>query len=388
MSLVTNISLILAQIGANQGSDPLGYILNIAFLILIFMSMFYGQKLQAYRATKSIEKGLEKLKKWDVKCKNLIVNKIQGMNPSTPKEIERQLEEFITFVAISPTDLDPAGIVPKFEHVVDVRDARFEEQTKIFAPEAPSSQRQNLENLLEAGMAVDQIYRLIRHYLILGKKTKSLILLMQIEMQLGMIMTLAKSYKNAAKAFAEGSPIGDALGPMVVASFIRNVVADPSTVEVIDAARDTIYQEVPFEGRRVFIVRAKGPGGTVGKPGEVMKNLIHDHAEKLERIIMIDAGLKMEGDKSGSVAIGVGAAIGGIGIEKYKIEESATSKKVPIDAIICRQSLDDAITTMTKEIVQSVPKIVEKVKETIRARTSSSATVIVAGIGNTIGIGV
>ena len=36
---------------------------------------------------------------------------------------------------------------------------------------------------------------------------------------------------------------------------------------------------------------------------------------------MIDAALKMEGDKTGSVVIGVGAAIGGIGVEKYKIEQ-------------------------------------------------------------------
>ena len=102
---------------------------------------------------------------------------------------------------------------------------------------------------------------------------------------------------------------------------------------------------------------------------------------------MIDAGLKLTGDKTGSIAIGVGAAIGGIGIEKHYIEESSTGKEIPIDALICRQSLEDAITTMKRPITQSVSKIVEHIKMAIRKRTEKGTKVIVAGIGNTIGIG-
>lgn len=103
---------------------------------------------------------------------------------------------------------------------------------------------------------------------------------------------------------------------------------------------------------------------------------------------MIDAGLKLSGDKTGSIAIGVGAAIGGIGVEKYYIEDSTTKKAIPIDAVICRQSLEDAITTMKRPITQSVAEIVEKIKMGIRKRTPKGAKVIVAGIGNTIGIGI
>jgi hypothetical protein len=103
---------------------------------------------------------------------------------------------------------------------------------------------------------------------------------------------------------------------------------------------------------------------------------------------MIDAGLKLEGEKTGSVAIGVGAAIGGIGIEKFYIEESSTEKAVPIDALICKQSLEDAITTMSKSITESVPKLVEKIKQAILQRTEKGAKIIVAGIGNTIGVGI
>ncbi|MBD3351758.1 MAG: DUF1512 domain-containing protein, partial [Candidatus Lokiarchaeota archaeon] len=136
------------------------------------------------------------------------------------------------------------------------------------------------------------------------------------------------------------------------------------------------------------IIRAKGPGGTVGKPGEAIKQIVEKDSGEIKLIIMVDAGLKMEGDKTGSVVIGVGAAIGGVGVEKFKIEESTTAREIPIDAIVCRESLEDAICTMKKPIVNSVPIIIDKIKTSIRMQTDEGDTVILAGIGNTIGIGI
>ena len=206
-------------------------------------------------------------------------------------------------------------------------------------------------------------------------------------MQMSLLLAMAKSYYHATKAFSEGSPIGDALGPMVAGSFVRNV-AQRDDVESLEIAKDTIIQEVNFEDRIVYVVRARGPGGTVGKPGTAIKKLVEEHGDSIERIIMIDAGLKLSGDKRGSIAIGVGAAIGGIGVEKYYIEDSTTKKAIPIDALICKESLDDAITTMKRDITQSVSDIVEKIKMGIRLRTQKGSKVIVAGIGNSIGIGI
>jgi len=376
------------QIGQTQ-TDPLSIILNLLFFLLIFVSMFYGQRIQSWKAAKQIEAGLEKLKKWNEECKETLLNKFKEFadKKETDKDLMIKLEDFITFIAIIPVMLDPYGIIPKIDHIIDVRDYRFKEEVAILAPNADDIRRQSLENLLEAVMAVDFIYRLIKHYLILGKKSKSMILLLQISMQMSIILAMAKSFFYASKAFAEGSPIGDALGPMVAGKFVRDV-ANNGDVEAQDISNDTIMQEVEFEGRTVYVVRAKGPGGTVGKPGKAIKTLVEKHGDSISRIIMIDAGLKLSGDKTGSLAIGVGAAIGGIGVEKYFIENSTTNKAIPIDAVICKQSLEDAITTMKRTITQSVPHIVEKIKMAIRKRTQSGTKVIVAGIGNTIGIGV
>jgi hypothetical protein len=378
---------VIFQFGTNQGTDPFSIIINLLFFLFIFLSIFYGQRIQGWTASRQIQGHLEKLKKWNEECKQILLTNFKqfAAKALTEKDLSLKLEDFLSFITIPPTSLDPYGIVPKFDHIVDVRDTRFKEEVGILAPTADEVQIENLENLVEAVMAVDFIYRLIRHYLILGKKSKSMILLLQISMQMGIIMALAKSYFSAAKAFSEGSPIGDGLGPLVVASFIREISKEP--VEARELMKETTVQEITFEERTVYIVRAKGPGGTVGKPGKVIKKLIEEHGDSISRIIMIDAGLKLTGDKTGSIAIGVGAAIGGIGIEKHYIEESSTGKDIPIDALICRQSLEDAITTMKRPITQSVSKIVEHIKMAIRKRTEKGTKVIVAGIGNTIGIG-
>jgi len=376
------------QVGQQQ-TDPFSLILNLLFFLLIFVSMFYGQRIQAWKAAKEIETGLEKLKKWNEECKQILLTSFKeyANKKETDKDLMIKLEDFMTFIAIIPVMLDPYGIIPKLDHVIDVRDYRFREEVEILAPNAEEATRQRLENLLEAAMAVDFIYRLIKHYLILGKKSKSMILLMQIAMQMSLILSLAKSFFFASKAFAEGSPIGDALGPMVVGTLIRDL-SNNEDIEAQEIAKDTIVQEISFEERTIYIVRAKGPGGTVGKPGKAIKMLIEKHGDSISRIIMIDAGLKLTGEKTGSLAVGVGAAIGGIGVEKYFIEDSTTKKSIPIDALICKQSLEDAITTMKKSITQSVPHIVEKIKMAIRKRTERGTKVIVAGIGNTIGVGI
>ncbi len=372
-------------------TDPLGLMFNLLWFVLIFVSMFYGTKLQAWRSAKEIESGLEKLKKWNDECKQILVSNFKKYadKKETEKDLMLKIENFLTFIAITPVDLDPYGIIPKIGHIIDVRDERFKEEIAMLAPNADPGtyEVQNLENTFEAAMAVDFVYRLVKHFLILGKKSKSYIILMQISMQMSIILAMAKSYYHATKAFAEGSPIGDALGPLVVGTFVRDITGSDGA-EAKEIAKDTIVQEVTFEERTVYVIRAKGPGGTVGKPGTAIKKLVEEHGESISRIIIIDAGLKLASDKVGSIVIGVGAAIGGIGVEKSYIEDSFTEKAIPIDALICKQSLENAITTMSRPITKSVYPIVEKIKMGIRKRTEKGAKVIVAGIGNTIGIGI
>jgi hypothetical protein len=83
----------------------------------------------------------------------------------------------------------------------------------------------------------------------------------------------------------------------------------------------------------------------------------------------------------------VGVAIGGPGIDKFKIETLAREKNIPLYAIVIYQSILEAITPMRESIVKSADIVVNRVKEIIREKVPVSGEAIVAGIGNTIGVG-
>jgi hypothetical protein len=144
---------------------------------------------------------------------------------------------------------------------------------------------------------------------------------------------------------------------------------------------------VPLEGRTAFIVKAKGPGGNVGKPGDAVKVVVDENDGKIASVIMIDAGLKLEGETVGEVAEGIGAAIGGPGVDQYKIEEAVVKHQIPINAVIVKEDIGDAVSPMRKEIADSVDKVIERVKSVILERSKEGDKVIIVGVGNTIGIG-
>ena len=71
-------------------------------------------------------------------------------------------------------------------------------------------------------------------------------------------------------------------------------------------------------------------------------------------VIMIDAGLKLEGETVGEVSEGIGAAIGGPGVDQFKIEAKLTKYQIPINAVIIKEDIGDAVSPMRKEINDAV----------------------------------
>jgi hypothetical protein len=147
---------------------------------------------------------------------------------------------------------------------------------------------------------------------------------------------------------------------------------------------ETVYSESKFEGRKLILLKAEGPYATVGRPGEATEFLVKQY--KPDIIVMVDAALKLEGEDSGEVAQGFGAAIGGIGTDRFKIEEIATKSNIPVFSIVIKQSVKDAITLMKKEIADQMSNVKNQVHEIITDNTKSNQTVLVIGVGNTLGV--
>jgi hypothetical protein len=364
---------------AQFGDSPLNWIFQVFFSLIFIVFVFYGQRIQMYIMVREIESSLLRLKFIRDEGRKIAITTIKEIGKPEADPADR-VDRFLEYVTIPPESMDPAGVVWKLEHVLDVRDERFKDEVKLMAPQADETNVNNMENTLEAAAALNIIYKVIRHFYILGKKTLSLYIIMQIQMILPLIMREAEAYASALKAFSYGQPIGDGAGALVAAKLMYS--QKKQKIE-----KDCVVAKVPLEGRTAYVIKAEGPGGNVGKPGEAIKRVIEEHKGKFAMIVMIDAALKLEGEKPGEVAEGVGAAIGGPGTEQYKIEESILEHKIPINAVVIKEDIGDAVSPMRKEVFDATEVAVERVKQVIRERTKEGDSVIIAGIGNTIGVG-
>ncbi|WP_052287753.1 DUF1512 family protein [Hyperthermus butylicus] len=72
--------------------------------------------------------------------------------------------------------------------------------------------------------------------------------------------------------------------------------------------------------------------------------------------------------------------------KKIRIERIAVKHNIPLYAIAIKMGVEEAITAMKKEIVEGVEKAVERVKKLVLEVTKPGDTVIVVGVGNTIGV--
>jgi len=375
----------LAAISALQNwiaQEPFGdysWILTVIFYAFFFVFMFYGQRIQMYVMLREVESSLYKLKYIKDEGRKIAIETIREIGkPQTDPTV--RVDRFLEYITITPQSLDPAGVVWKLEHILDVRDTRFKDEVKLMGPAADQTQANNLELTLEAAMALNYIYKVIRHYYLFGKKTLSLYIIMQIQMILPLVMREAEAYANALKAFAHGQPIGDGAGALVAAKLMHGN-------ETRKIPKDCVVAPVPIEGRTAYVIKAEGPGGEVGKIGDGIKTIIDENEGKIATIVMVDAAMKLEGEEVGEVAEGVGAAIGGPGVDQFKIEESILKYRIPINAVIIKEDIGDAVSPMRKEIFDAVDKTIERIKQVILERTKEGDKVIIAGAGNTIGIG-
>ncbi len=351
---------------------------QLLWFIFFAIFMFYGQRIQTTIMLNEIGGSLARLKLIKDRGREIAIATIRDLGKPTEDPTAR-VDRILEHVDIEPVKLDPAGVIKRLEHIIDVRDFRFKDEVKAMAPQCDETQINNLTNMLEAALSLNQMYKIVRHFYLTGKKTLSFYIILQLQMILPIVMKEAEAFASALRTFTLGQPIGDGVGALVAARLM-------SGKEKRVLAKDTVTAEAPIDGRIAYIVKAEGPGGNVGKPGEAVKQILEEKEGKVAMMIVIDAAQKLEGEKIGEVIEGVGVAIGGPGVEKYKVEEVATKYKVPINAILVKEDIGDVVSTMRKEIFDSVDVAIERIKRLIHENTKEGDAVIIAGIGNTMGI--
>ncbi len=369
----SNLDILDEFFGTGGDSNP--FMMLIWFLPIILF-VFYGQRIQLIITSREIKKKMSELEQFRNDSRNELINYIkQKLSPNgDPTE---KLDRFFDYFTIMPVDIDPNGIIPKIHHLVRSREDTTRKQVKSMFSEINTLEITKVQNLLEIVTTLQLLHKIVRHLFLTAKKQNNYPLILPLQMMLPFIMEQAEALKDAIPAFKQAQPIGDGIGPLVVGGMMLNTKKQKAEFE-------TVYSESEFDGRKLILLKAEGPYATVGRPGEATESLI----EKLKPsiIIMVDAALKLEGEDTGSIAQGFGAAIGGIGTDRFKIEAVAAKYNIPILALVVRQSVKDAITLMKKEISDQTENIKSQVYEMITDNSNPDQTVLVIGVGNTMGV--
>jgi len=360
-------------LGMGDDSNPL---LWLIWIIPIVIFVFYGQRIQLQITSGEIKKNIAKLKKFKDESRTSLIEHIKkNLNPAG--DPTKKLDQFFEYFTIMPVDLDPNGIIPKVRHIVRSREDATRAHVKRLFREINYQDASKVQTLVEIVSSLQLIYKVVNHLYLTAKKQHNYPLILPLQMMLPFIMEEATALNEAVSAIKQGQPLGDGIGSMVVGKMMLDTKKEKIAFE-------TVSSESEYKGRKLFLMKAEGPNATVGRPGDALESMVAN--DKPDLIIMIDASLKMEGEESATVAQGFGAAIGGIGIDRFQIEEVATKHNIPVLAIVIKQSIKEAITLMTKEIADKAESIRSQINEIIDENTKPGQSVLVVGVGNTVGV--
>jgi len=349
------------------------YMVVSIFGFLIFPALiFLGPRLIIWRTDRKLQEVLGDFDEYRSKSKDRFLEKLDA-------EEDQQFNEKFTslrdFKLSQPTGIDPAGLVGKLESVLDASDDKFERFIRNNAETENEEDIADLEMAFRGVMGTHQVFKLMRHFRLLIKRTQAIQLAQLIQFQLPVLREIAEAQKEATRAFADQAPIGDAIGPFVAAKLISN--ENPEEV-----AEDIVHSEERIMDTEVHVVKSSGPGARLGKYGNAIEELADEH--DIETILTVDAGAKLEGEETGSISEGVGVMMGGPGVEKTKIEEAAQEHGIPLEGLIIKQSPAEASKPMKEEIYSSWEKAVDRVQRNLR---ELEGPVVIIGVGNTCGVG-
>ncbi len=359
--------------GFSDDSNPL---MMLIWILPIILFVFYGQRIQLQVTSGEIKKGIKKLDAYRTEARTELIEYVKK-NMTLPEDPTKKIDRFLDYFTIMPVDMDPSGIVDKVRHTVRAREDYSRNHVKSLSPETDEIELSKIITILEIATSLHMIYKIINHMYLTAKKQNNYPLILPLQMILPFIMEEAEAITKAIPAFKLGQPIGDGIGPMVVGKMMLDTKKEL-------AAFQTVVSEKKYDERKLFLLKAEGPGSTVGRPGDAVEIIVAKN--KPDIIIMVDAALKMEGEDSAITAQGFGAAIGGIGTERFQIEDIATKNNIPIFAIVIKQSIKEAITLMSKDIANQADNVRSQVYEMIHENTKPGQSVLLIGVGNTIGV--
>src|SRR3989344_1321963 len=347
-----------------QATDPMGI---ISWFAMLFIFMYVYPRMMLSQLISKIDQSARKIEDMSDKANSLVVKK-------TSHAAKHTIHEFTELFVVEPSSIDPYGLVRKIDQTLRNMEERFSQFAESVGKGKNDQEKQQINYGLRAAVSLRQMAKIVRHYVEISKKFKILQIAMILQMQLPMKEKIAESELRGTEAFVNGWPIGDSIGPLVASTYMK---------KGRKIAEEVVAGETLINGRKCFVLKATGPAPHLGRIDEAMEKIMKKN--RISRVITIDAGAKLEGEKTGAVAEGIGFAMGGIG-QREMIENVLLPKKIPIDSIVIKVGMDEAILPMKKSIFDSVDKAKNYVERSVE-RAKRGQKLIIIGVGNSCGVG-
>lgn len=351
------------------GSDD--GLLMLVWILPVILFVFYGQRIQLQITSGEIRKSIKELDRLRAGARAELLEYVRERAGGQDALLDRHISGF----AIQPVGIDPAGLVGKMRRVLRSReDAARLSISSIGGMRGAEAER--AQTMLEAASALRAAYMAVNHMFLTAKRHRNYPLILPLQMALPSVMEEARALSDGVRAFKRGQPVGDGIGPLVLARMMRGL-------EKTEPAPQTAMAETEMGGRRVLLLKARGPGPTVGRLDEAVEAAF---GGGVDAVVTVDAALRYEGQESGRIEEGFGVAMGGSGTERFSVEEAAAKAGVPVLAVVVRQSVREAVTLMTRQIAESAEETGERVRQAVLRGAGPGKTVLVVGVGNTSGV--
>ena len=246
--------------GFGDDSNPL---MMLIWILPIILFIFYGQRIQLQVTSGEIKKAIKKLDGYRIESRKELLDYVKkSMNPK--EDPTKKIDQFLEYFTIMPVDMDPNGIVDKVRHTVRAREDYSRIHVKSLSPDTDEIKLSRVLTLLEIATSLHMIYKVINHMFLTAKKQNNYPLILPLQMILPFIMEEAEAITKAIPAFKQGQPVGDGIGPMVVGKMMLGTKKETLAFE-------TVASEKEHEGRKLIMLKAEGPGSSVGRPGDAVE---------------------------------------------------------------------------------------------------------------------
>jgi Uncharacterized protein conserved in archaea len=200
MSLIIVLAQASSQGSQNGAALAFSYIFYIFFIALLALSFFPGvqQKTQIMFLSRDVEQKLQMIENYLKDSKSITEKLLKEKGFPDPKAfLDRVMDRFV----IDPVSIEPTDIINRMRLLMRSNEDTVREMIMSANPNLDPMTRSQIEISAEVVNALNLIFKVIRHYLIMAKKLNSIMIIYQLQMVAPIYVKYAEAYSKAQKVF-------------------------------------------------------------------------------------------------------------------------------------------------------------------------------------------